>query len=189
MIWVTGKFTEVDNWYYLPPQQGQPRTAAGTDPARLPTLGLIPACLTVGAHSHKHLDPDPGIEVVTGASLPSPPRCMSSVTRTLSMRLTCLSSSLDCAVAKRSASPGQTSTSTPPKVHIRWQLQRADRYIRAHDTRRPCASLLVALDVHPRVAMQILRHSHIAMTIEIYSEVPTAKARSTLKRLGRKLDG
>ena len=30
------------------------------------------------------------------------------------------------------------------------------RYIRVHDTRRTCASLLVALDVHPRVAMQIL---------------------------------
>jgi integrase len=28
-----------------------------------------------------------------------------------------------------------------------------------HATRKACASLLVALDVHPRVAMQILRHS------------------------------
>jgi integrase len=63
------------------------------------------------------------------------------------------------------------------------------RYIRVHDTRRTCASLLVALDVHPRVAMQILRHSQIAMTMEIYSEVPTAKTRNALKRLGRKLDG
>jgi len=48
---------------------------------------------------------------------------------------------------------------------------------------------LVALDVHPRVAMQILRHSQIAMTMDIYSEVPTAKTRSALKRLGRQLDG
>jgi integrase len=63
------------------------------------------------------------------------------------------------------------------------------RYIKVHDTRRTCASLLVALDVHPRVAMQILRHSQIAMTMEIYSEVPTAKTRSALKRLGRQLDG
>jgi integrase len=63
------------------------------------------------------------------------------------------------------------------------------RYIKVHDTRRTCASLLVALDVHPRVAMQILRHSQIAMTMEIYSEAPTAKTRSALKRLGRKLDG
>ena len=49
------------------------------------------------------------------------------------------------------------------------------RYIRVHDTRRTCASLLVALDVHPRVAMQILRHSQIAMTMEVYSEVPSAR--------------
>ena len=63
------------------------------------------------------------------------------------------------------------------------------RYIGVHDTRRTCASLLVALDVHPRVAMQILRHSQIAMTMEVYSEVPTAKTRSALKRLGRQLDG
>ena len=49
-----------------------------------------------------------------------------------------------------------------------------------HETRRTCASLLVALDVHPRVAMQILRHSQIAMTMEIYSEVPTAKSSTAL---------
>ena len=30
-----------------------------------------------------------------------------------------------------------------------------------HDTRRTCGSLLAALDVHPRVAMAILRHSRI----------------------------
>jgi len=29
----------------------------------------------------------------------------------------------------------------------------------------------------------------MAMTMEIYSEVPTAKTRSALKRLGRQLDG
>ena len=35
----------------------------------------------------------------------------------------------------------------------------ASAVIRVHDTRHTCASLLAALDVHPRVAMQILRHS------------------------------
>ena len=38
-------------------------------------------------------------------------------------------------------------------------------------TRRTCASLLAALDVYPRVAMQILRHSHIAVTMDVYIEV------------------
>jgi hypothetical protein len=35
-------------------------------------------------------------------------------------------------------------------------------------------ALLAALDVHPRVAMQILRHSKIAVTMEIYTEAPRA---------------
>jgi hypothetical protein len=34
--------------------------------------------------------------------------------------------------------------------------------------------MLPVLDVHPRVAMQILRHSKIAVTMEIYTEVPSA---------------
>jgi integrase len=63
------------------------------------------------------------------------------------------------------------------------------RYIRFHDARRACATWLVALDVHPPVAMQILRHSQIAMTMEVYSEVPSAKTRSALKRLDKQLDG
>jgi hypothetical protein len=37
--------------------------------------------------------------------------------------------------------------------------------------------------------MQIRRYTQIAMTMEIYGEVPTAKTRSALKRLGRQLDG
>jgi integrase len=63
------------------------------------------------------------------------------------------------------------------------------RSIRVHDTRRTCASLLVALNVHPRVAMQILRHSQIAVTMEIYSEVPSEATQEALKRLGDSLDG
>ena len=62
------------------------------------------------------------------------------------------------------------------------------RYIKVHDTRRTCASLLVALDVHPRVAMQILRHTQISVTMEIYSEVPSATTRKALKRLGGQFD-
>ena len=49
-------------------------------------------------------------------------------------------------------------------------------------------SLLAALDVHPRVAMQILRHSKIAITMEIYTEVPSAATREALRKLGQWLD-
>jgi len=37
--------------------------------------------------------------------------------------------------------------------------------------------------------MQILWHSQIAMTMEIYSEVPTARKKSALEGLSRQLDG
>jgi integrase len=54
-----------------------------------------------------------------------------------------------------------------------------------HSTRRTCASLLVALDVHPRVAMAVLRHSRISLTMEIYSQVSSSvDSRDALKRLG-----
>ena len=57
-----------------------------------------------------------------------------------------------------------------------------------HSTRRTCASLLVELDVHPRVAMQILRHSQIAVTMDIYTQVASASTRKALSKLGSRLD-
>lgn len=68
---------------------------------------------------------------------------------------------------------------------FRSSVQRAGvPVIPVHSTRRTCASLLVALDVHPRVAMAILRHSKIAVTMDIYSQVSAASTREALKRLG-----
>ena len=92
-----------------------------------------------------------------------------------------------------SCSPAATARLYEPRNFNRQFAKRCEvagvRYIKPHGTRRTCGSLLVALDVHPRAAMQILRHSQIAVTMEIYSEVPSAKTRSALKRLGKKLDG
>jgi integrase len=56
-----------------------------------------------------------------------------------------------------------------------------------HGTRKTCGSLLATLEVHPRVAMQILRHSKITLTMEIYTEVPSADTRAALKMLGQRL--
>ncbi len=61
--------------------------------------------------------------------------------------------------------------------------------ITVHGTQKTCGSLLAALDLHPRVAMQILRHSKIAVTMEIYTEVPSAATREALRKLGQWLDG
>jgi integrase len=61
------------------------------------------------------------------------------------------------------------------------------RPIPVHGTRHTCGSLLAALDVHPRVAMQILRHSKIDVTMEIYTHIPSELTRQALHRLGDQL--
>jgi integrase len=61
--------------------------------------------------------------------------------------------------------------------------------IRVHDTRHSCAALLVALDVHPRVAMRILRCAQIPMSMEVYDAVPDEAARAALRKLGDSLTG
>jgi hypothetical protein len=52
-------------------------------------------------------------------------------------------------------------------------------------TRKTCGTLLAALDVHPRVAMRILRHNKI----EVYTHVPDDITRDVLRQLGEQLDG
>ena len=42
---------------------------------------------------------------------------------------------------------------------------------RFHDLRHSCATFLIAQGVHPRVVMQVLRHTKIATTMEIYGHV------------------
>lgn len=63
------------------------------------------------------------------------------------------------------------------------------RNITVHDARRTCGSLLADLQVHPRVAMQILRHAHFSITMDIYTEVADEQTREALKRLGESLSG
>lgn len=57
------------------------------------------------------------------------------------------------------------------------------REIRLHDTRHTCSSLLVAPDVHPKVAQKILRHSQISMTLEVYAHVTDDQTREALRKL------
>lgn len=79
----------------------------------------------------------------------------------------------------------------PRNFQRSWQL-RCDkaglRPITVHDARRTCASLLADLDVHPRVAMQVLRHARFSVTMEIYTQVSSKATREALKRLGDSLD-
>lgn len=61
------------------------------------------------------------------------------------------------------------------------------RQITVHDARRTCATLLADLDVHPRVAMQILRHADFKVTMEIYTSVSTKQTQEALRRLGERI--
>ena len=78
-----------------------------------------------------------------------------------------------------------TRSGTPiePRSFNRCILAARVPRITVHGTRKTCASLLAALDVHPRVAMRILRHSKIAVTMEIYAEAPSDATRAALRKL------
>lgn len=56
-------------------------------------------------------------------------------------------------------------------------------HIRFHDLRHTCASLLLAQGVHPRVAMDILGHSQISLTMNSYSHVVPARQREAAGRM------
>ncbi len=62
------------------------------------------------------------------------------------------------------------------------------RKITVHATRRTCATLLAALDTHPRVAMRILRHAQIDVTMDVYTDVSDEQTLKALKQLGDQLD-
>ena len=82
---------------------------------------------------------------------------------------------------------GQYGTPVEPRTFNRAFTARCRkagvRTITVHDARRTCATLLVDLDVHPRIVMQILRHAQFAVTMEIYAEG------IALRRLGDSLSG
>lgn len=62
------------------------------------------------------------------------------------------------------------------------------RPIRLHDLRHTCASLLKRLGVPPRDAMEILGHSRISITMEVYTHVDDSSRREALGKLGNLLD-
>lgn len=55
--------------------------------------------------------------------------------------------------------------------------------IRLHDSRHFAASLLAALDVHPRIAMEILGHSDINLTMKTYTHVPSDDMREAANKI------
>ena len=91
-------------------------------------------------------------------------------------------------MASRVMMPKKISTmfSHDPLVGVKCIVIRGLRASQAC-TRHTCATLRADLDVHQRVAMQILRHTQIAVTMEIYTEASSPATRAALKRLGDSL--
>ncbi|MDH6705337.1 integrase [Kitasatospora sp. MAA19] len=59
--------------------------------------------------------------------------------------------------------------------------------IRLHDARHGCATLLVACGVPPRVVMEILGHSQIGLTMNVYTHVTQDTQREALGNMDRLL--
>lgn len=61
------------------------------------------------------------------------------------------------------------------------------RHIRLHDGRHTAATLLLTAGVHPRVVMELLGHSQMRTTTDIYSHVMPALAQEAADRMARTL--
>jgi integrase len=57
-------------------------------------------------------------------------------------------------------------------------------HVRLHDARHTAATLLLVEHVHPRVVMELLGHSQVRTTLDIYSHVMPALARDAADRMG-----
>ncbi|MFF9406363.1 tyrosine-type recombinase/integrase [Streptomyces anandii] len=61
------------------------------------------------------------------------------------------------------------------------------RRIRLHDARHGCATLLTAAGVAPRVVMEILGHSQISITMDVYTHVTSDTQREAISHMDRLL--
>ena len=55
--------------------------------------------------------------------------------------------------------------------------------IRFHDLRHSAATMLLMMDVHPKIVQEILGHSEISMTMDIYSHVLPTMQRDAMDKL------
>lgn len=67
------------------------------------------------------------------------------------------------------------------------QAKAGVRRIRFHDLRHTCASMLLAQSVQPRVVMDVLGHSQLAITMDIYGHVMASALRDAADGMGRAL--
>jgi len=125
------------------------------------------------------------------APLPIPPICLRALKERRSTQLTAWTGSgqlwheAGLVFTTRNGNPIE-----PRNLNRSWDTRCRKAHVRritVHDARRTCATLLVDLDVHPRVIMQILRHAQVSVTMDVYAQVPSAATRDALRRLGDSL--
>jgi Site-specific recombinase XerD len=58
-----------------------------------------------------------------------------------------------------------------------------------HDLRHTCATLLLVQGVHPRVVMEVLGHSRIGVTMDVYTHVVSQVQREAALLMHRALTG
>jgi integrase len=59
--------------------------------------------------------------------------------------------------------------------------------VRLHDARHTAATVMLSFGVPPRVAMQVLGHSQISLTLGTYSHVMPELAEDAAARVGKAL--
>ncbi len=60
-------------------------------------------------------------------------------------------------------------------------------HIHFHDLRHSTATFLLSLAIHPKVVQEILGHSQISMTLDIYSHVLPTMQKEAMERLSKAL--
>lgn len=127
------------------------------------------------------------------AALPLPPICVTAYGRARPSRRKARQQAGEAWQRTGFVFTTQLGTPVEPRNFFRSFVARIPKAdvprISVHDARRTCGSLLADLDVHPRVAMQILRHADFKVTMEIYTQVSSKQTLDALKRLGDSLDG
>jgi len=78
----------------------------------------------------------------------------------------------------------------PNKVVARFKtvLKRAELpEIRFHDLRHSAATILLSMEVHPKVVQELLGHNQISMTMDIYSHVLPTMQKDAVSKLNNAL--
>jgi integrase len=59
--------------------------------------------------------------------------------------------------------------------------------VRFHDLRHSSATMLLSMGVHPKVVQELLGHSQISMTMDVYSHVLPTMQQEAMNRLSEAL--